>query len=362
VSLDQLIAWAGISAAPYEVSRLLDRTWRAFVTAREERPRQGLRYRLYHASLRDFLTGDVDRTGLSVEEEYLVDELSNRTREAHARIIESYRQQCGGDWPKIVDQDYPRRHLATHLAGAGAFDELFDVVTEGSRWAEARYRVEGSHAGYLEDLRIVWSRVESDEDWNLGKQIRCALIEGSVRALAGSISPGLLKQLVETQTWSLARALAHIPLQPYAAWRSEALSELAEHLPEALKAEALAAARQIGDESARAYALSGLAEHLPEAMKANAIREASVLLAKYRRNYGRFNPLADLILEWHKGDFYGFEDRCVWSYALHRLAQGPRSELLHDLSALAPLTEYLGGFTALAEMLAAIRDVTRWWP
>ena len=274
VDLERLTAWAGVDAAPYEVERLLGESWRAFITAREEEPGRGLHYRLYHASLRDFIAGNVERAGLTVEGGYLVDELCRRTREAHARIVEGYRQQCSGDWPQIAGQDYARRHLVTHLAGAEQFDELFSLVAESNRWAEARYAAEESYASYLTDLERAWRSVEGEARWDVGRQVRCALIESSIRSLAGNISPDLLRQLVETGLWSPARALAHIPPMPDERRRAQALAEIMPILPAPLKPEALAAARRIMDEGARADALSGLAEHLPEALKAEAVREA----------------------------------------------------------------------------------------
>ena len=274
VDLERLTAWAGVDATPYEVERLLGRTWRAFITAREEEPGRGLHYRLYHASLRDFVTGNVERAGLTVEGGYLVDELRRRTRDAHARIVEDYRQQCSGDWLQVAGQDYARRHLVTHLAGAERFDELFSLVAESNRWAEARYAEEESYAGYLTDLEQAWRSVEEGARWDVGRQVRCALIESSIHSLAGNILPGLLLQLVETGLWSPARALAHIPPMPDESQRAQALAEIMPILPAPLKPEALAAARGITDEGARARVLSGLAEHLPEALKAEAVREA----------------------------------------------------------------------------------------
>ena len=285
VDLERLMAWAGVDAAPYEVRRLLGETWRAFITAREEEPGHGLHYGLYHASLRDFITGNVERAGLMVEGGYLVDELCRRTREAHVRIVEYYRQQCSGDWPQMVAQGYARRHLATHLAGAEQFDELFSLVAESNRWVEARYAAEESYAGYLADLEQAWRSVEGEARWDVGRQVRCALIESSIRSLAGNISPDLLLQLVETGLWSPARALAHIPPMPSEHQRAEALTKIVAVLPDPLKPEALAAVRGITDEWARAEALSGMVAHLPEASKAEALAVARGIIDEQARAY-----------------------------------------------------------------------------
>ena len=98
VTQEQLAAWAGINASPYEVLYLLESQWRPFLM--EYNGADGdVRYSLYHASLRDFVTGNVDWAKLTPGNESLIRELSLRVREAHTRIIEYYRQQCAGDWP-----------------------------------------------------------------------------------------------------------------------------------------------------------------------------------------------------------------------------------------------------------------------
>jgi hypothetical protein len=43
--------------------------------------------------------GDVEQTDLSPASFYLLDDLAERTRHAHQRIVDYYREQCDGDWP-----------------------------------------------------------------------------------------------------------------------------------------------------------------------------------------------------------------------------------------------------------------------
>jgi hypothetical protein len=289
VSVEQLVAWLGTSAASFEVQRLLKQSWRAFITEREGT------YTLYHASLRDFITGDVARETLSVSGGYLVDELKDRTREAHNCILEYYRKQCDGDWPKLVDDDYARRRLAAHLAGAGRHEELFALVAQSNAWAEARYRKDESYAEYLIDLDLAWQWAEGAQTWNIGRQIRCALIESSLHSLAGNLSPELLFQVVEAGLWSAARALTHIPQIPDERQRAEALTKIGPLLPDSLKAEAMQAARAIMDEYGRARALSGLAPHLPEALiKAEVLLEALQAARAISVEQARAHALGDV--------------------------------------------------------------------
>ncbi len=265
-----LAEWAGVDIQECEL--LLAERWRPYL---REQDRSGdFDYALYHASLRDFLTGRMDRAGIQPEQEWIARDLVKGTTKAHQRIVEYYRRQCNGDWPKLVDDDYARRHLAAHLAGAGRHEELFALVAQSNAWAEARYQKEESYAEYLIDLDLAWRWAEGAQAWNVGRQIRCALIESSLHSLAGNLSPRLLFQVVEAGLWSAARALAHIPQMPDESRRAEALTKINPLLPDALKAEALQAARAITDEHVRASALSNLAPHLPDPLKAEVLSEA----------------------------------------------------------------------------------------
>jgi hypothetical protein len=269
ISLRLLLAWAQVQATAYEVERLLRRNWRAFIIEREidHTPH----FALYHASLRDFLTGQVDRQTLTLEAEQLIDELAHRTRDAHARIIEYYRKRCNGDWVKIVDDDYARIHLCLHLSVSGDDETMYQLVAMSNAWAEARYAKEESYAGYLVDLDRAWQWAESETQWNVGKQIRCALIEGSIRSLAGNLQPELLKQLVGTGMWKPMQAWAHVLQIPDDMVRAEAIEKLAPLLPDVLKTEALMTTRTIADEEARAIALARLAGVLPNDMQREAL-------------------------------------------------------------------------------------------
>jgi len=135
-SVAQLCCWAGLdSAGVYQLERLLKDKWTAYLFA------DGDRYRLYHASLRDFLSGNVPPEQLTPADRSLVEELAERTRQAHRRIAEYYRQATDGDWTKLATADagYGMRHLASHLAMAGEWDALYALLTDFD-FLEARCR------------------------------------------------------------------------------------------------------------------------------------------------------------------------------------------------------------------------------
>jgi hypothetical protein len=275
ISLKLLMAWSQVQATEYEVERLLRRSWRAFITEREidHTPH----FSLYHASLRDFLTGQVDRQGLTLEAEQLIDELSRRTCDAHARIVEYYRRQCNGDWIKLVDDDYARTYLCLHLAASGDGETMYQLVAMSNAWAEAKYANEESYAGYLVDLNRAWEYAEAESYWSIDRQLRCALIESSIHSLIGNVNPQLLALLIRTKTWSPGRVLSYISQLPREGQRAFSLQETASYLPLELKAEALTDARVISDEGARSWALSGLAPCLPPNLLVEALSIACAI-------------------------------------------------------------------------------------
>jgi hypothetical protein len=54
--------------------------------------------------------------------------------------------------------------------------------------------------------------------------------------------------------------------------------------------------------------------------------------------------------------------QAAWSRTLHGLGDLDRSELLVQMSRLAPVMAALGGSAAIEKTAAAIGDVGRWWP
>ncbi|MCS6964817.1 MAG: ATP-binding protein, partial [Thermoflexus sp.] len=267
VPLETLARWAGLKA-DYSLKRLLTESWSPFLYQTK-----GLRYRLYHASLRDFLSGEVALENLTPADRGLVEEMSERTREAHRQIALSYIQSAGGDWRRLseIDDGYGLRHLGAHLAAAGEWEKLHKLVAEGDEhqpWAEARYAAEGDYGGYLMDLELARRHAMREEGRQdpraVGRQVRYALIEASIRSLAGNIPPELLIALVEKGLWKASAALGYARQVPDERHRAHALTALAPHLFEGLLQEALAAAREIRDEWARARALAELAPQLSE--------------------------------------------------------------------------------------------------
>jgi hypothetical protein len=206
-----------------------------------------------------------------------LDDLAECTRHAHLRIVGHYRKQCDGDWPQLANDEYARYHLAAHLVGAGMNDVLCALVTEGAAhnaWAEVRYSRENTYAGYLADLNLAWHWAESDRWWDVGRQIRCALIQSSVYSLVENVSPDLIYRLVETGRWKPQEGLVHVLQIPDERQRGAALKKVFPLLPMSLKAKALVAARTTTDSATRAMTLGSLSCELAQESRVSVMREA----------------------------------------------------------------------------------------
>ena len=158
VSLPMLCELAGIRERP-EFDRLLRESWRPFLVL------DGLaaapRYRLYHASLREFMEGRINREQLTDFEAGVADELAAATRAAHERIILRCRSGPNRDWSGC--DAYGWRNLVGHLQAAltlepGAGEQvekakrLYSVVLDPG-FRERQHDVLGDLHATLADLR-----------------------------------------------------------------------------------------------------------------------------------------------------------------------------------------------------------------
>jgi hypothetical protein len=130
------------------------------------------------------------------------------------------------------------------------------------------------------------------------------------------------------------------------------LTGLAPYLPENLLPEALATAREIGDESDRAKALTGLAPYLPEILP-EALATA--------REIGNESDRAKALQALTKVLTPANVNRALWENTLHALGTLTRPSFLKTVPNLAPLILHFGGEVALREVYQGIREVSRWW-
>ncbi len=292
LTASSLVELAGIGPESGRHRRRLGERWRPFLAIEEGTDR---RYRLYHASLRDFLEGRVDPEPLSEADRELTAELEASVRRAHGRIADRYLAAWGGLEPGLpgleeaarcgLDDGYGLRHLGAHLEGAGRAADLHRLLRLERRVSvpapdpgiepQARYEPlpEGRAATgpcqpvwfatldrlgqtgvFLGDVTRAWRLAEGSNDLrpsgSLGFQCRYALVTTSIRTLAGKIPNPLLKALVEKGIWHPAKALVYVRQIQDVMIRAEALAALAPRLEpgqrDAALTEALAAARASG--------------------------------------------------------------------------------------------------------------------
>jgi len=174
--------------------------------------------------------------------------------------------------------------------------------------------------------------------------------------------------------------------------RAQALVDLAPRLSESLLQEALTAVRAIADEGARARALAGLVPHLSESLEVTVLQEALTAVQAIMDEDARARALVDLAprlsesllqealatarsiahrdsraralvgLASHVKQFPLASLYLLWNEVLPILASSTRSNLLSDILTLFPVIAALGEKEALVAMAQAIIEVGRWFP
>jgi len=190
---------------------------------------------------------------------------------------------------------YVRQFWVAHLVEANAWQQATCVLTEvvehnghvEQPWAAVRYAAEGSYAGYLADLDLLWCHVEQHGAFPIG--LKCGLIMVSIRSLTGKLTPELLVKLVIVGTvegqWSMAVALEHVRQMPDAQQQVAAIGALIGTGAPISHAQVLETVSAIRNEESRASAFGQLAPLLP-AEQQPAVYQAALEAARAIRNEG----------------------------------------------------------------------------
>lgn len=344
ISIIQLSALTGIPDKSV-LERLLAEAWRPFLAVDESG--QGRRYRLYHASLREFLDGRIPDGQLTEADEVLARELSQATIQSHGRIADRYLSAWGGIAQGLsglqtaagrdLDNGYGTRHLAAHLLASGRFNELRQVLrlewgghhaatAEGPRWrrlverltghapADTHSPVEnawfavheqaGDIASYLTSLMHAWRSAEEQSMASvaahnlapsIGLEIRYALLTSAVTGLAENTPEELLIGLLQKGVLTEAEVLA-LPLAIRdGRERGIALATLVPHLSGPIRdralAEAVAQARRLDDAEDKVLIYQDLAPFLTR----SALEDAVALVRGEDRETDRIEPLTRFV-------------------------------------------------------------------
>jgi hypothetical protein len=324
ITFSLLCTLAGVAERP-QLRRLLNGAWRPYLAIQGGNDPQ---YRLYHASLREFLNGQVSPTDIPSASWELAEELRESNRTAHGRIANRYLEYWGGldeglpglsdSSKRDIDDRYGLRRLAAHLIGADRSEELrqllsvewpFDEVETHSVavapsmlsrifrrgpkrivWTHQVQRAKnawhtaleqaGATSSYLQDVQRAWGLAEAASSQELtdnrpmisiGTEIRYALLTASVGSLAEEIPPLLISSLVALGRWTPDQAIAHVRQIPNEFQRAAAIEAVAPHLPEPLAEEVFEWAQALPTEGPRGRALAGIFPYLSQASQEAAL-------------------------------------------------------------------------------------------
>ncbi len=159
------------------------------------------RYRLYHASVAEFLTDP--RTAAKSEIAFLY----QNAQQWHSRISDEY-WYYRGNWAKC--DEYGLSNLAMHLALSGQTDRLLTLLD--LEWMRARYERSGySYEGFLADIDVTQTSLAAHDALRPASLTRLA----SMRHVVRNLVEDLTDEDVETLVF-LGRereALAHVRLR-----------------------------------------------------------------------------------------------------------------------------------------------------
>ncbi|MFI5457204.1 MAG: caspase family protein [Isosphaerales bacterium] len=312
LTLENLLTLTGLGDRPKVARHFRDAldTWSPYLASSSGGPGSPKTYRFYHASLRDFFHGMLERAQLTHSEQSFAEELAEATRQAQSRMSDIFIRRWGGldaGLPALSHRvgreqidDYGLRHLAEHLEGAGRMADLHRLMRLERRvgekgtgparaenvWFTARERV-GDTEGYVNDLaraaRLVDVAGRPDLDTShlaahVGLGIRYALMSSSLNSLAATIPGTLIATLVEKGYWLPSQGLAYAQRVPDPGERVLLFIEISLHLEDREKEsalrKALEAAREIECEDPRAEALAALVPHVTEPLLDSALEVA----------------------------------------------------------------------------------------
>ncbi len=282
----------------------------------------GPRYRLHHASFREFLAGD--SLAGAAGGDGLRAELREAVRRAHERIADRYLRAWGGltaglpalaSAPSLAldDDGYGLRYLCYNLESAGRSDDLHRLLACETPPSEAGGRARnvwqlthercGTIDGYLADVARARRLSEELTDLeieagrpagSIGREVRYALITASVATQANNVPVELMRALLAYRPWTPRQALTQVRQLAGREDRVRGYAAIMQHLGDQaatsriqetpdITEEAVGVAAGIHDTRKRCHALTLLAEscdeHRRPALLGRATEAAYLMLA-----------------------------------------------------------------------------------
>ncbi|MFT7837077.1 hypothetical protein Q5530_13085 [Saccharothrix sp. BKS2] len=204
LTLDAVVA---LSGAP-DPRALVSGRLRAFADDR------GGRFAPLHDSARDYLLGVRPDGGMTGDETRL-DLLATTATTTRRRIADRYLAALDRDPAGLggLEEGYGLRNLAGHLAELDAVEELHGLLTAPRDGSTAWFRAHEAHGTFTDcraspalGRRLAAEATDAElaeggRARPIGREIRYALMDGSVESVVTGVRPGLLRALVEGRVW-----------------------------------------------------------------------------------------------------------------------------------------------------------------
>lgn len=206
LSYKQLCSFAGLSEHPV-TERVLREKWRPFL--RVEENVSDPRYYFYHASLREFMGGQVNFADLTEAERSLSQEMGIATKKRHQNIVDYYTCQPEMWWD---DNGYAFRHL--HIHRAAVSPESLYALIESKDWLTAQQNHEPTLENYARGVDLALRLAEQAGTQGFSRFIAYILLRSTIGSLATSFSPGILEALVYLGQTKQAISYASLMVDP----------------------------------------------------------------------------------------------------------------------------------------------------
>lgn len=130
----------------------------------------------------------------------------------HNLLLDAYKSLFPQGWHTITDDPYIYQHLTWHMQLANRPLLIHELLTEetsnkNNGWFQTRMQA-GQVIGYLDDVKKALHISTKNND--ISKEIRYALIIGSINSLSKRIPGELIARLVEEKIWNQDEALRYL--------------------------------------------------------------------------------------------------------------------------------------------------------
>ena len=258
-----VIALLAAATEPVSVQWLADITGKNYIEIRERAIDKWQRYltrevyddketwRVIHKSFADFIEDKIELFT------------------AHKSII-NYYYDYAERWHS--HQNYALRQLSAHLFEVNDFEKLSKLI-DNQEWYKVQVESDPSAASYMQDIDRLSSLYENIDTANLkhkktlkmiGKEVKCAFINGSLCTISSSITPTVLKALIQYGYWSPEQVLNVVLQISEDRDKEAAISEVAEYIPADLFDDVLKIVNGIIGEEGKVEALRNLLPYVPK--------------------------------------------------------------------------------------------------